>query len=110
VVLPFPIWRESFINDADLALATSAYEVLNPQAYKTFTDKVSLKQPLAALELGKSYVNCRADTALPHSLPWHPRLSERLGLFRYVECSGSHEVWFTDPKAIAHAIIAAGRD
>ena len=110
VVLPFPIWRESFINDADLALATSAFEKLNPQAYKTFTDKISLKQPLAALEIGKSYVNCRSDTALPHSLPWHPRLSERLGLFRYVECSGSHEVWFTDPKAIAHAIVAAGRD
>ena len=34
VVLPFPIWREAFINDADLALATSAYEKLNPQ-YRT---------------------------------------------------------------------------
>ena len=110
VMLPFPIWREGFINDADLALATSAFEKLNPQAYQTFTDKVTLKQPLAALAVGKSYVNCRMDTALPHSMPWHPRLSERLGLFRYIECSGSHEVWFTDPKAIALAVVAAGRD
>ena len=38
------------------------------------------------------------------------RLSERLGLFRYIECSGSHEVWFTDPAAIAAAIEQAGRD
>ena len=30
VVLPFPIWREAFINDADLALAQRAYELLNP--------------------------------------------------------------------------------
>ena len=110
VMLPFPIWREVFINDADLALATSAFERLNPQPYKTFTDKISLAQPLAALELGKSYINCRLDAALPHSLPWHPRLSERLGLFRYVESAGSHEVWFTDPQAIAHAIEVAGRD
>jgi pimeloyl-ACP methyl ester carboxylesterase len=110
VMLPFPIWREGFINDADMALATSAFEKLNPQPYKTFTDKIALTQPVAAMTLGKSYVNCRMDTALPHSLPWHPRLSERLGLFRYIECSGSHEVWFTDPKAIAHAVVAAGRD
>jgi len=110
VMLPFPIWREAFINDADLALATSAFERLNPHPYKTFQDPITLSQPLAAMAVGKSYVNCRMDTALPHSLGWHPRLSERLGLFRYVECSGSHEVWFTDPAAIAKAIAAAGQD
>ena len=110
VTLPFPIWREAFINDADLALATSAYEKLNPHPYKTFTDKLALKQPLAALQIGKSFVNCQQDTALPHSLGWHPRLSERLGLFRLVECPGSHEIWFTDPGTIAKAVVAAGRD
>jgi len=110
VMLPFPIWREAFINDADLALATSAFGKLNPQPYKTFTDKIKLSQPLAALQIAKSYVNCRLDAALPHSLPWHPRLSERLGLFRLIECEGSHEVWFTDPAAIAHAVVMAGRD
>jgi pimeloyl-ACP methyl ester carboxylesterase len=110
VTLPFPIWREAFINDADLDLATSAYEKLNPHPYKTFTDKISLKAPLAALQTPKSYVNCMQDIALPHSLPWHPRLSERLGLFRLVECMGSHEIWFTDPQTIARAVVAAGRD
>jgi pimeloyl-ACP methyl ester carboxylesterase len=110
VMLPFPIWREAFINDADLALATSAYEQLNPHPYKTFTDAIELSQPLAALMLGKSYINCVLDTAMPHSLPWHPRLSERLGLFRYIECAGSHEAWFTEPAALAQAIIRAGRD
>lgn len=110
VMLPFPIWREAFINDADLDLATSAYERLNPHPYKTFQDGITLSQPMAACPIPKSYVNCREDTALPHSLGWHPRLSERLGLYRYVECSGSHEVWFTDPPAIAAAIEKAGRD
>jgi hypothetical protein len=110
VMLPFPIWREAFINDADMALAKSAFEQLNLQPYKTFTDPISLKAPLAALTLGKSYLNCRQDTAMPHSLPWHPRLSERLGLFRLVECQGSHEIWFTDPVTIADAVIRAGRD
>ncbi|MEJ8821144.1 alpha/beta hydrolase [Variovorax humicola] len=110
VSLPFEIWREAFINDADLALAQSAYAKLNPHPYRTFTDKIKLGQPLAALALGKSYVNCQQDIALPHSMPWHPRLSERLGLFRLVECPGSHEMFFSNPKRLAQAILEAGRD
>ncbi|MEJ7137017.1 alpha/beta fold hydrolase [Amphibiibacter pelophylacis] len=110
VMLPFPVWREAFINDGDMALAQSAFAVLNPQPYKTFTDSITLSQPMAACPIGKSYINCRMDTALPQALGWHPRLSERLGLFRYVECSGSHEVWFSDPAAIARAIEVAARD
>lgn len=110
VVLPFEIWREAFINDADIALARSSYEQLNPHPYRTFTDPIRLQRPLAELPVGKSYVNCRQDTAMPHGLPWHPRLSERLGLFRLVECDGSHEMWFSNPAVLARAIEAAGRD
>lgn len=110
VMLPFEIWREAFINDADLALARSTYERLNPHPYRTFTDGLPLRKPLAELALGKSYVNCQQDISLPHSMPWHPRLSERLGLFRLVECPGSHELLFTDPARLAEAIVQAGRD
>lgn len=110
VMLPFPIWREAFINDADLALAEKTYGMLNPHPYRTFTQAAHLPQPLAALQVGKSYINCRQDTAMPHSLPWHPRLSERLGLFRLVECEGSHELCFTDPALLARKVVEAGRD
>ena len=110
VMLPFEIWRDAFINDADIELAKSAFAKLNPHPYKTFTDKIALKRPLAELPVGKSYVNCRQDIALPHSLPWHPRLSERLGLFRLVECDGSHEMFFSNPARLAQAIEEAARD
>lgn len=110
LTLPYEIWRENFINDADAALARHAYEQLNPQPYHCFVDEVSLSQPTAALPIGKSYINCRQDVAMPHSLPWHPRLSERLGLFRYVEVDGSHELLFTNPARFAEAIMLAGRD
>lgn len=110
VVLPYPIWREAFINDADAALAESSYARLNPHPYRTFTEPAKLGTELAALQVGKSYINCRQDTALPHSLSWHPRLSERLGLFRLVECEGSHELCFTNPERLAQKIIEAGRD
>lgn len=110
VSLPFPVWREAFINDADAALAQTAFDTLNTQPYRTFTEPISLKTELAAMQIGKSYLNFQQDAAMPHSLSWHPRLSERLGLFRLVEGQGSHEVCFSNPRLLAEKIIEAGRD
>jgi hypothetical protein len=62
------------------------------------------------MTLPKSYINCTEDTAMPHGLPWHPRLSQKLGLFRLVQTPGSHELCFSNPPRLAQAIIEAGRD
>jgi len=110
VVLPFPIWREAFINDADAATAQKAYDVLNPHPMNTFKDPIKLKVNPAEMEIPKSYVNCTEDTSLPHSMAWHPRLSEKLGLFRLVQVPGSHELCFSNPERLAQAIMDAGRD
>jgi pimeloyl-ACP methyl ester carboxylesterase len=110
VVLPFPIWREAFINDADLSTAQRTYDILNPHPLKTFSDKIALKTNPAEMTVAKSYINCTEDTALPHGYPWHPRLSEKLGLFRLVQVPGSHELCFSNPQALAQAIMEAGRD
>lgn len=110
VILPFEVWRESFINDVDLDTARLTFGHLHAQPYRCFVEPVTLSRPTAALTLGKSYINCRQDTALPHNLPWHPRLSERLGLFRYVEVDGSHELLLSNPASFAAAILDAGRD
>lgn len=110
VMLPYPIWREAFINDADAALAESSFARLNPHPYRTFTEAISLPTELAAMPIGKSYINVEQDIALPHSMPWHPRLSEKLGLFRLVSCAGSHEICFTNPRLLAEKIVEAGRD
>ena len=110
VVLPFPVWREAFINDADLDTAKRAYELLNPHPLKILTDKISLVTNPAEMKLAKSYLNCTEDTSLPHHYPWHPRLSQKLGLFRLVQVSGSQELCFSDPLRLAQAIMAAGRD
>ena len=110
VVLPFPIWREAFINDAALDVAQRAYQVLNPHPLKTLTDKISLKVSPVHMKTAKSYVNCTEDISLPRSLGWHPRLSEKLGLFRLVQVRGSHELCFSNPERLAQAIMEAGRD
>src|ERR1700746_683169 len=74
VVLPFPIWREAFINDADIETAQRAYEVLNPHPFKTFTDKISLKTNPADMSMAKSYINCTEEISLPHRCRCHPCL------------------------------------
>ena len=110
VMLPFPIWREAFFNDGSHEEAEIAFGKLNAHPYATFTDPISLKTNPAEMQVGKSYINCTEDTALPQSLGWHPRLSEKLGLFRLVQISGSHELCFTDPGSLAATIMDAGRD
>ena len=110
VVLPFAVWREAFINDADLDTAQRAYQALNPHPLKTLRDKISLTANPAQMAVPKSYVNCTEDISLPHDYPWHPRLSQKLGLFRLIQTPGSHELCFSDPARLADAIMRAGRD
>ncbi|MEM7469117.1 MAG: alpha/beta hydrolase [Pseudomonadota bacterium] len=110
VSLPFDIWRESFINDGSPELAQSTYDELLPHPYKTFSEKIKLSKNPADITVPKSYINCTEDTALPHSLPWHPRLSERLGLFRLIQTAGSHELCFTNPQLLGECILQAAAD
>jgi pimeloyl-ACP methyl ester carboxylesterase len=110
VNLPFPVWREVFINDASLEEAQAAYASLNPHPWRTLSDKIVLRKNPAEFTCGKSYINCTEDTALPHWHAWHPRLSQKLGIFRLVQIPGSHEVCFTAPARLAEALMVAGRD
>jgi len=110
VVLPFPIWREAFINDADLETAQRAFNVLNPHPIKTLRDKISLKTDPIEMPIAKSYINCTEDISLPHHYSWHPRLSQKLGLYRLIQAPGSHELCFSNPPRLAQAIMDAGRD
>ena len=110
VLLPFPIWREAFINDADMELATSTYAQLAPEPYQLFLDKLDLKR-FYSLDVPRSYLNCTEDIALPPGeWGWHPRMSSRLGLCRLVQMPGSHETLFTNPAGLAEKIVEAGRD
>lgn len=110
VMLPFPIWRDAFIQDADLALAESAYALLSPEPYAPFTAKLGLDRFYAS-QIPRSYINATEDIALPPGeWGWHPRMSNRLGLYRLVQLAGSHEVMFSHPDRLADAIIRAGRD
>ncbi len=110
VRLPFPVWRDSFLNDADYETCKRTYELLTPEPFQPFADKLDLKK-FYTLDIPKSYLNCTEDTALPHGeWSWHPRMSSRLGHFRLVQMPGSHEVMFSNPALLAKKMIEAGRD
>jgi pimeloyl-ACP methyl ester carboxylesterase len=110
VMLPYAIWREAFINDADEELARSSYEQLSPEPYRGFTDKLDLGAFYKS-EIPRSYLNCTEDASLPPGeYGWHPRFSSRLGLYRLVQMPGSHEAMFTNPSLLAQKIVEAGRD
>ncbi|MDM9384614.1 alpha/beta fold hydrolase [Chlorogloeopsis sp. ULAP01] len=111
MVIPFEMWREACLNDADLDLARSSYAQLSPEPYQPWIDKLDLKQ-FYSLPIPKSYLYCTEDNVLPQGEQWgwHPRMSNRLGLFRLVQMPGSHEVMFSNPVGLAEKIIVAGRD
>ena len=55
ITMPFEIWREAFLNDADLELAPFSYAQLSPEPYQPFIDKLDLKQ-FYSLSIPKSYL------------------------------------------------------
>ena len=89
VMLPFSIWREAFINDADLDGARASYEQLSPEPYQQMTEPLDLRK-FYTLDTPRSYLNGTEDIALPPGeWGWHPRMSRRLGLYRLVQMPGS---------------------
>lgn len=109
-MLPYPVWREIFINDADEALARSSYASLCPEPFQPGLDALDLTR-FYKTSIAKSYLNATEDNSLPPGeWGWHPRMSGRLGLYRLVQMSGSHEVLFTNPEGVAKKLVEAGRD
>ena len=109
MMMPFEIWRETFLNDADLDLAKSSYAQLSPEPYQPLIDKLDLQQ-FYALPIPKSYLYCMEDTSRPQGECDYLKMSHRLGLFRFVQMPGSHEVMFSNPVGLVEKIIVAGRD
>lgn len=112
VLIPYQIWREAFINYGDYKMAKETWDSLNPSPIATFTQPLIFNNitQLAQLNIPKSYINGTSDIALPASQGWHPRLSEKLGLYRYISHTFDHEVCFTRPDVLARCIDDASRD
>lgn len=110
VMMPFTLFRETFMNDADLETAHWVYSRLSPQPYGMLTEPVDLTG-FHRLATPRSWLMGTEDTALPPGdWGWHPRLSSRLGVYRMVQMPGGHELMYTNPVGLADKIVEAGRD
>ena len=110
LMVPFPVWRESYVGDADLSVARWAYEKLSPQPSQPFLDRLDLKK-FYTLQTPRSYVLGTEDCAIPHG-EWHfhPHMTSRLGVFRFLQMPGGHELMYSNPSALADKLIEAARD
>ena len=110
VMLPYPIWREAFFNDGSAKHAKEIYDSLRPQPYNSFTDKADMTGWENVPQVF-SYIAPYEDNDITQGT-WgrHPRLSNRLGIYRLIGMEGSHEVLLTNPKLTAQKFLEAGRD
>lgn len=109
--MPYEVWREALMNDANDALARRTFEMLNDQPFNAMVEKIRLKRNPPDFPFGRSYIHCLDDVGYPQSLGgYHPKFTERLGLFRYLSMPGGHQVCFTNPELLARKIVEAGRD
>ena len=111
IMLPFPLFRDVFVNTASLDQAQALYKKVIPEPAGPAYEKLDLKK-FYSLDLPKSYLFLTEDTVLPQGATgWHPGQSGHLGMFRFIEGKGDHMTTVhTDPKDIAGNIVEASRD
>lgn len=112
VLLPFPFFRDAFVNLASLETARQFYAGVKPESAGALFEKLDLKK-FYSLPTPKSYVYLTEDNVLPQGLGygWHPHMSSRLGQFRLIKSRGDHMTLFkTEPHVIAQKLYEAGRD
>lgn len=113
IMLPFPFFRDTFVNVAPLEVAQQIYSKITPEPAKPFYEKLDLKK-FYSLNIPRSYIFFRQDNVLPQynaNYGWHPHMSSRLGIFRFIEGSSDHmSATKMDPAMLAQKIYEAGRD
>lgn len=110
IMLPFPLFRDSFTNTASLNEAKEIYSKITPEPAGPLFQKLDLKK-FYNLQIPKSYLNLTEDIALPPGpFAWHTNQSSHLGFYRYIQGDGDHFTTFkTEPKMIAQKFVEAGR-
>lgn len=110
IMLPFPLFRDSFTNTADLWQSEEIYSKTTPEPAGPLFQKLELKI-FYNLQIPKSYINLTEDIALPPGpYAWFTNQSNHLGFYRFIEGNGDHFSTFqTRPHMIAQRFIEAGR-
>lgn len=113
IMLPFPYFRDAFVNIAPLETALQIYNKITPEPAKPLFEKLDLKA-FYRLNIPRSYIFFTQDNVLPQynaEYGWHPHMSSRLGMFRYIQGDSDHmSATKLNPDMLAWKIYEAGRD
>lgn len=112
IMLPFDLFRDTFVNTATLEQAKLLYKKVIPEPAGPLFQKLDLKK-FYSLKTPKSYLYLTEDIAMPElpSYGWHPVQSGHLGVYRFIEGTGDHMAApHYAPKEIADKIVQASRD
>lgn len=108
--LPFGFFRDHLMNDSDLETAQAAFALTSPEPLARSGEPLDLAG-FDDLAVARSYVYAYGDNVFPApEFSWHPGMSQRLGDFRLVVVPGGHELMFSDPAALARALVTAGAE
>ncbi|RJX39949.1 alpha/beta fold hydrolase [Paenibacillus pinisoli] len=112
IMLPFPLFRDLFVNTAALDVARQMYARITPEPAKPLFEKLDLKA-FYALPAPKSYLFFYQDNVFAggEGYGWYPRMASRLGTFRLIVGDGDHMTDSrTRPAMVAQKLYEAGRD
>ncbi|MYW96172.1 alpha/beta hydrolase [Amycolatopsis rubida] len=106
VSLPFELWRDAFIQDAAELVQRLTHGLLVPQPMQYNTTAVRELEP-DRLGIAAAYLLGAEDLTMPEGDAGWRRFAARLGVSPTV-IPGSHELFFTQPGALAQALLAEG--
>ncbi|WP_226383527.1 alpha/beta fold hydrolase [Paenibacillus massiliensis] len=110
--LPFPVFRDTFVNTATLRQAKDIYRKVKPEPGGPLFEPLELKTFYQLGMIPKSYLFLTSDIALPQTpFGFHPSQSSHLGQYRLIVGKGDHMTSaFVHPTYLAHKLYEASRD
>lgn len=107
VALPFEIFSDAFMQDADVEIQRVVHNLLTPHPMQYLTEPIQVTLP-TALGVATSYVVSADERSLPPGeFGFVPRFPQRLGDRPVTTTPGSHEAVFTRPVELAQSFLNA---
>lgn len=106
LTLPFEWARDHLFNDATSDVARAAFAEFGPEPLGRSGEEIDLTGYFASAPPA-SYVHANGDNVFGDAGFWHPGQSSHLPDFRLVSIPGGHELMYTDPTALARALVLA---
>ncbi|MZQ86338.1 alpha/beta fold hydrolase [Paenibacillus sp. 5J-6] len=112
IPMPYPLFRDGFVNTASETLAKQIYQSAKPEPATPLLQKLDLKK-FYTLNIPKSYLYFTSDMAAPQgdTYGFHPAQSRHLGQFRLITGEGDHmSAAYAKPAYLEEKLYEAARD